>query len=463
LPRTDLDRVERQIDREVKARFPDGAIRQVRLLPAGENPAIEPDGMLVRVYVNAPPGESTDAEQALTAWQAAHRGRMRQMRRELSLRMPENTVLQFTAADDEVADAPVITMRHDEELVAEPVSPREIVQTAMGILRARYVFPERAKAAAAAISTRLDAGEYDGLSEEELAARLTEQLFEVCADKHLRVRYDQEGERPRRRPGRPEGPDRGPGPGQAEPEREHERERPVWRKPGSLGNYGIYKVERLDGNVGYIEIRGVPAPGHAGEAIIAAMRLVSGTDALILDLRKNRGGSPEGVVFWCSYLLADRTHLNDIFVRETGETRQFWSLAYVPGDLYLDRPVYVLTSSATFSGGEDLCYTLQALDRAKIIGETTGGGAHPTEGIPLSPTISIGVPFARSVNPITGTNWEGTGVIPDLALPADQALDVGYAAALRHVLASPVSPPPLREEARDALATLPADLPVLGD
>ncbi|HEY3902452.1 MAG TPA: S41 family peptidase [Streptosporangiaceae bacterium] len=456
MQRSDLSRVESQIDREVKARFPDGAVRKVRLLPAGENPAIEPDGMLVRVYVNAPPGGSTDAEQAFTAWQAAHRGRMRQMRRELSLRMPENTVLQFTAADDEVADAPVITMRHDEELVAEPVSPREIVQTAMGILRARYVFPERAEAAAAAISTRLNAGEYDGLSESELAARLTAQLFEVCADKHLRVRYDEEGERRRRGPAEPKPP--------AEPRSpEEEPERPAWRKPGSLGNYGIYKVERLEGNVGYIELRGVPAPAHAGEAIVAAMQLVSGTDALILDLRENRGGSPDGVVFWCSYLLENRTHLNDIFVRETGDTNQFWSLAYVPGERYLDRPVYVLTSSATFSGGEDLCYTLQALDRAKIIGEATGGGAHPTEGIPLSSTMMIGVPFARSVNPITGTNWEGTGVIPDLAVPADQAFNVGYAAALRHVLASPVSPPPLREEASDALATLPADLPVLGD
>ena len=185
------------------------------------------------------------------------------------------------------------------------------------------------------------------------------------------------------------------------------------------------------------------------------MELISGTYALIIDLRRNHGGSPHAVVLWCSYFFPDgNTHLNDIFSADTGETRQFWSLTYLPGTRYLDRPVYVLTSAETFSGGEDFAYTLQAQGRAEVIGETTGGGAHPTRMIPISATMGIGVPFARSVNPVTGTNWQGTGVIPDTAAPATQAYDVAYRKALQHVLSVTV-PPPIADEAREALAALP--------
>src|SRR5260370_27998222 len=159
--------------------------------------------------------------------------------------------------------------------------------------------------------------------------------------------------------------------------------------------------------------RRVALPQNAGASIAAVMELVSGTYALIIDLRRNGGGSPDGVVFWCSYLFdGPGIHLNDIFEAETGETRQFWSMSYVPGSRYVDKPVYLLTSHETFSGGEDFCYTLQALGRAQLIRETPGGSAHPTGMRPLTPTMASSVPSALPVNPVTGTNCEGTGVLP---------------------------------------------------
>ena len=229
------------------------------------------------------------------------------------------------------------------------------------------------------------------------------------------------------------------------------------RQMGRLDNFGIHRVERLDGNVGYLDVRRVPVPANAGPAISAAMELVAGTYALIIDLRRNGGGSPEGVVYWCSHLVDEQppTHLNDIFRADTAETHQFWALSYVPGPRYVDRPVYVLTSSRTFSGGEDFAYTLQALGRAQVIGETTGGGAHPTRPFPISAAVHIAIPFARSINPVTGTNWQGTGVVPDVRVPQEQAYDVAYATALRHVLARDELFPPIADGAREALAALP--------
>ena len=438
MERAAMDRIEHEIDRELKARFPAGAVRRVALLQHGDDPAIEPGELLVRVFIEAA-GPPEHYQRSLDAWEHAHEARMRRLRRELSLRLPVARLLEFTVDDaGDPAAAPRITMPADPALADEPVSGREIVETALALLRAGYVFPDRAEQAASAIEARLAAGEYDDLEEAALAERLTSQLHEVCADKHLRVRV---------MPPRP-ARHQPPGPADPWPPRGRERGRP--------GNYGIYRAERLDGNVGYLDLRGVADPEDAGPVIAAAMELVAGTYALIIDLRRNGGGSPDGVVFWCSYLFPDAgTHLNDIFHAGTGETRQFWSLAYVPGSRYLDRPVYLLTSRETFSGGEDFCYTLQAQGRAQVIGETTGGGAHPARMVPITSTIAISVPFARSVNPVTGTNWQGTGVVPDIAVPAAEAYDVAYGNALRHVLSTTV-PPPVEDEARAALAGLPA-------
>ncbi|MFZ0188947.1 MAG: S41 family peptidase [Streptosporangiaceae bacterium] len=444
--RADKDRLERVINRTVKERFSAGAVERAVVLEHGEDPAIEPGQLMVRVFVPEPE-EPADYEQALAAWQEAHRAGMDTMRRELSLRLPSARLLEFTF-DDPGETMPRITMPDDGSLAAEQMSGREIVTTALSLLRANYVFPEVAEQAATAVEARLAAGEYDNLDEITLTELLTSHLQEVTGDKHLRMGLGG-GPPPGRGPGGP-----GPGPDETEPG-SHEAKRLAMRQMGRLDNFGIRRVERLDGNVGYLDLRRVAMAANAGPAVAAAMELVAGTYALIFDLRHNGGGAPDGVALWCSYLLKEEpTHLNDIFHADTGETRQFWSLPYLPGTRYVDRPVYVLTSSHTFSGGEELCYNLQALGRAELIGETTGGGAHPTRGFPVSSAVMIGIPFARSVNPVTGTNWQGTGVIPDVAVTEDDAYDVAYGKALRHVLALDDVPPPFEHEARDALASL---------
>jgi C-terminal processing protease CtpA/Prc len=309
-------------------------------------------------------------------------------------------------------------------------TPAHLVEKALELLCGKYIFPDQAQEAADGIRGRLAAGEYDRLDEEALGRRLTAELFEICQDKHLRVRPRTEDVR------------------DALTESEMQA---AWREQQRITNYGIARVERLDGNVGLLDLRSVASADVGGRAIAAAMELVSQTHALIIDLRKNRGGSPDGAVFWTSYFFPDgETHLNSIYEGATGQTRQFWSHAWLPGERYLDRPLYLLTSESTFSAGEEICYDLQALGRATLVGETTKGGAHPTDAFPITPTFEITVPVARAVNPVTGTNWEGTGVEPDVAVAAREAFDVAYRMALQHVLASATAPAILAE-ARSAL------------
>jgi len=453
----EIEQIERVINHEMRERFALDSGQRAVLLQHGDDPAIEPGQLMVRVFL-PPPGEGEDYEQALAAWQDAHQAGMNTLRRELSLRLPAARLLEFTF-DDADAATPRILMPDDGSLAAEQMSGREIVTTALALLRANYVFPELADRAATAVEARLAAGEYDHLDEITLTELVTSHLREVCQDKHLALRLGGgpgpggRGPGDGRGPGGPGGPGRGPDPDR--PKGPEDR-RLAMRQMGRLDNFGIHRVERLNGNVGYLDVRRVPVPANAGPAISAAMELVAGTYALIIDLRRNGGGSPEGVVYWCSHLFDERpTHLNDIFHADTGETHQFWTLPYVPGPRYLDRPVYVLTSSRTFSGGEDFAYALQALGRAQVIGETTGGGAHPTRPFPISAAVHIAIPFARSINPVTGTNWQGTGVVPDVRVPQEQAYDVAYATALRHVLARDELFPPIADGAREALAALP--------
>jgi hypothetical protein len=295
---------------------------------------------------------------------------------------------------------------------------------AIAKLNEAYVFPETAAKMEAALRARIARGEYASISDpRQFADKLTADLREVSNDKHLGVYYA------------PEGASDEPvdGPTGEDLERALEFMTRV--------NFGFEKAERLSGNVGLVEIRGFVPPEYGGEIASAAMTLVANTDALIIDLRRNGGGEPSMIAWVTSYLFDRPTHLNDIVERAGNKTQQWWTSSFVPGRRFGGtKPVFVLTSGNTFSGGEEFAYNLKNLKRATIVGETTGGGAHPVRGYKISEHFALGVPYARAVSPITKGNWEGTGVIPDVALPADQAFEAAYTLALEKVLASSTNP-----------------------
>jgi hypothetical protein len=294
------------------------------------------------------------------------------------------------------------------ELRVDAATRTRVVQGAIAQLDSFYVFPEVAKQVADSLRTRLARGAYDAYGNAMTFARaLNDELRDVGHDKHLRLEYSVAALPPRTSP--LTGPT---------PEVVAERRRQM-----DEVNCGFVKVEQLPGNIGYLKFNQFADPELCAPTASAAMSFLAGTRALIVDLRENGGGSPAMVAYIASYLFSQRTHLNDLWNRRTGETQNFWTRDSVPGRRFGgEKPVYVLTSSRTFSGAEEFTYDLKALQRATIIGETTGGGAHPVSERRIDEHFTIGVPGARAINPITHTNWEGVGVEPDVKVPAAEAL-----------------------------------------
>jgi retinol-binding protein 3 len=223
-------------------------------------------------------------------------------------------------------------------------------------------------------------------------------------------------------------------------------------------NYGFERVERLAGNIGYLDLRQFGPPPLIGDAAAAAMTFLANASAVIIDLRQNGGGSPDAVALLASYFFdGPPVRLNDIYDRPTNETRQFRTLPYVPGKRLADKDLYILTSARTFSAAEDFTYALKNLKRATIVGEVTGGGAHPVAPHRLGDHFMIGVPSGRSISSITNTDWEGIGVEPDIKVPAAKALATAHLKALEKRGMDGVSPR-LHPEVESAIERLKKEL-----
>jgi C-terminal processing protease CtpA/Prc len=300
---------------------------------------------------------------------------------------------------------------------------QQVIDGAIEHMQRAYIFEDVAAKMATALRAHAKAGAYDAITNgADLATELTKHLQEVSKDKHLRVLYNPAGIA-----------------GAQPPATEEERARRAAAE--RRGNYGLHRVERLDGNVGYIELRGFSGSREAGTAVAAAMNLLANTDALIFDLRRNGGGSPVTIGFISSYLFDKPVHLNDFYVRETGRRQSFHTSETVEGRRYGQiKPVYVLTSNRTFSAAEEFTYNLKHLKRAVVVGETTGGGAHPGGVRRITDHFGIWLPTGRAINPITGTNWEGVGIAPDIAVNPADALRAAHLDALKKIRSSATDP-----------------------
>lgn len=266
-------------------------------------------------------------------------------------------------------------------------------------MRTQYVFPQKVPAIIAGLKANDRAGRYAG-TRDQVGDRLGEDLAKLAGDKHLKVHYFAEGVPPM---------------GDAVPSA---AEQAAQLAEERAANFGIDKLEILDGNIGYLRITHFPDAVSAARVIEAAMAFVGNSDALIVDLRANHGGEPATVGLVASYLLPADSHINDIYFRKGDVTRQYWAVPIAADRRIAAKvPMYVLTDARTGSGGEELAYDLQQLKRATLIGQSTWGGANPGEGVALTKDFAMFVPSGRAINPVTKTNWEGVGVQPDIALP----------------------------------------------
>ena len=286
-----------------------------------------------------------------------------------------------------------------------------------------YVFPDKAKATARALEERLSSKEYDRItSAKEFADSLTAHLQAVTHDLHLRVHY-----RPR------PFPTREPEAAAGDRARMLEQER--------LRNFGFEKVQRLPGNVGYLELRMFSNAAEAQPVALAAMQFLGQSDALIIDLRRNGGGSPRMIATLLTYLVDSdrRLNFNNFFSRtpEGDVTEQWWTVAYVPGERLGGKPIYVLTSPLTGSAAEEFAYDIQTHKLGTLIGGTTSGAAHPGRLVRLHDHFSAFVATGRAVNPVTQTNWEGVGVKPDVAVKPEEALRAAHVAAIEELMEKP--------------------------
>ncbi|MBV1852665.1 S41 family peptidase [Catellatospora sp. NEAU-YM18] len=318
----------------------------------------------------------------------------------------------------------------------------DVITRLRALVEQHYVFPE----AAADISARLAAAA-DGypIDPAALAAAVTADLQAVNGDRHLRLVHS-----PEPLPERADGDDAA--------------EWASMRAWAERTANGVATVRRLPGDVGLLELNPLLFPAAiVGDAYAAAMTLLAPTRALVIDLRGCLGGDPNAVSLLASYLWDDEpVEFTGHYERRTDRVRQSWTHAHVPGRRYgRTKPVYALTSATTFSGGEALAYGLQALGRAVVVGERTRGGAHPREAFRVHDHLEATISVARSVSPVTGGNWEGTGVSPDVATSAADAFATAYRAALEQVAAhDDASGAEARQVLADALPEDATPLPV---
>ncbi len=298
----------------------------------------------------------------------------------------------------------------------------QVIAAVSSRLQQAYVLPDMAQKLVATLKAHQDMGDYNDIRDSAvLASRLTMDLQSISRDRHLRVEFSQT------KLPREEG-----GPSAAEEEQ--------YRKELERSNCGFQHVEILTGNIGYVQLNFFGPSDVCGTVAASAMKFVSHADAIIFDMRQNHGGDPGMVALLASYLFDHRTHLDDLYNRPENKTTQYWATPEKVSDRMPTQPVYVLTSRMSFSGAEQFCYDLHNLRRATLIGEKTGGAAHPTRNHRIGDHFLLATPEYRYFNSVTRTDWEGEGVTPDVPAAPWNALVIAERIALDRVQHSTAQP-----------------------
>jgi hypothetical protein len=287
----------------------------------------------------------------------------------------------------------------------------ETVEAVAAVIKAEYFDSVLAEKTSDALHERLAQARYANTrSLEHLAESLTRDLLQLTSDKHLAVAVTRDR------------------PMESLPlQKQSDESREII---GRRANFGVQRAELLPGNIGYLNLTSLYRSDEAREAITAAFRLLQNSDAIILDLRNNSGGSPDTAVLVLSYFFEKEGLPLLEIVSRSGSIRSYATDSSPLTNRYGKCPVFVLTSERTFSAGEGLAFVLQERVRARIIGETTAGAANPGRPYPATAAVEVTVPNGKVRTAVTGRNWEGGGVVPDIRVAAKDALRHAHIQAL---------------------------------
>jgi hypothetical protein len=339
--------------------------------------------------------------------------------------LPKILLLSFLAASASLAQTPnALGLAGDAQQVEPALTPLERDHVLDGVaakLREYYIVPDMAQKMIAGLADHRKSGDYDELAGATLASRLTADLEGISHDRHLRVVYSaavlpQEEEEP------------------------SESDQAAYHRALERTNCGFQDVAVLAGNIGYLRFSYFGAPESCAETAAAAMKLLSHTNALIFDVRQNRGGDPRMVALLTSYLFDKRTHLSDIYNRREDKTTEYWTSPDNLVTRLASQPVYVLISGLTFSAAEQFAYDLHNQKRAVLVGERTGGAAHPVRNRRINDHFFIGVPEYRYTNAVTHVDWEEVGVTPDVPASGWNSLVLAEHLAARRLTGASSAP-----------------------
>lgn len=296
-------------------------------------------------------------------------------------------------------------LAQDKIIFLSTKEKQEAIEKISSLLNQYYVFPEVAKQMEEHIATKFKNQSFDKISDPlEFVDLLTKELFTISDDKHLRLFLASSQVR--------------------NPEGDELLSRILYKLNSGQRITGISKFEISDGNIGYVKINSLAYNDEVSKKLQSTMNLLSNVNAIIFDLRDNRGGNPQFVTDLFSYFFDKPTHINSIYRRDRNQTTEFWTNDRKNGNKILGVPLFILISNKTFSGAEEFAYDLQVLKRATIIGENSEGGAHITNSFDIYRNLRISIPVGRVINPVTGTNWECVGVKPDYSAKGDSAIFV---------------------------------------
>ena len=286
--------------------------------------------------------------------------------------------------------------------LADPEYRHDIAEKSRRLIRNNYIFPNRAEECFPSLRTKLDTYA-DPMNLDVFIKTFSADLKKICQDNHFSIsRRNQSANQNSATP-------------QAEASNGIENK--------IADNFGIVEAKVMEGNIGYVKTTFFRDPINATKALVTALNLVSSTQAIIIDLRENRGGQPAMVALLASHFFNKPTHLNTFYSRGSNRGFELWTSRNIPGPNLSDMPLYILTSKRTGSAAEGFSYHMKHLDRATLVGTKTYGAANPGGFYNLDKDLQIFISNGRPVNPITKANWEGVGVTPQVQVPEEQALN----------------------------------------